>query len=209
LKFNDRRLDLLNVKYLVLSTSSPEFQRLHSSPRFSLAHKNGDVAALENKTVLPRAFLVPLKAVKVYPEIEDQLGLYRDPDFDPQQTFAVSQLPAVLKQPSEAAPASGLPLTNSVQVVRSRLNDVALRSAATGDSVLILSQTYYPGWKASIDGQPADLFPADMTLTGIRVPAGLHDVQVVFRPLSFKIGAALSIAAAVVLLTIALRPRNT
>ena len=208
LEFNDRRLDMLNVKYVVLASGSPEFARLKSTARFSLAYNDGYTAAFENKTVLPRAFMVPVKGVTAFPAIDDQIVFFRNSGFNPQQQFTVSQLPAVLKEPGEE-PGSGLPLTRSVEIVGSHVNDIELRASTPETSVLILSQTYYPGWKALVDGQRTDVFQVDLSLMGVRIPTGLHDVQFLFRPTSFQIGAVLSFASAIVLLGLALWPSTT
>jgi hypothetical protein len=205
LEFNDRRLDMLNVKYIVLRSASPEFAHLKSSLRFSLAYNDGYTAAFENKTVLPRAFIVPTKGVTTLADIDNQLAFFRNSGLNPQEKFTVSQLPVVLKEPAEE-PGSGLPLTRSVEVVGNHVNDIELRASTPETSVLVLSQTYYPGWKALVDGRRTEVFRVDLSLTGVRIPPGVHDVQFLFRPTSFQIGAVLSIASAIALLGIAVWP---
>ena len=59
-------------------------------------------------------------------------------------------------------------------------------------ALLILSETYYPGWQARVDGQPVPLFRADYILRAVPVPAGEHTVELAFQPLSFTIGAIIS-----------------
>jgi hypothetical protein len=205
--FKDRRFDLLNVKYVVIPTGSPEFERFNSVGRYSLAYNNGDIAAFENKTVLPRAFLVPVKGMAVLPEIKDQLGVIRDSTFDPQQTFTVFTPPAALK-PQPQLSINNLPLSRQADIVSSHLNDISIRVASPDDSVLILSQTYYPGWHAEIDGNRREVFRTDLTLTGVLVPAGLHDVRIVFRPNTFVLGAVLSAISALVLLFLSSAPAS-
>jgi hypothetical protein len=205
LEFNDRRLDMLNVKYVVVPNGSPEFAHLKSALRFSLAYNDGYTAAFENKTVLPRAFIVPAKGVTPLGKIDNQLGFFRNSALNPQQKFTVSQLPAVLEEPAEEA-GSGLPLTRSVEIEGNHANDIELRASTPETSVLVLSQTYYPGWKALVDGRRTDVFQVDLSLTGVRIPPGVHDVQVFFRPTSFQVGAVLSIASTMVLLGIAVWP---
>jgi len=41
---------------------------------------------------------------------------------------------------------------------------------------MVLSQTFYPGWKALVDGTQTDVFPVDIAPTGIVLSAGTHDV---------------------------------
>jgi uncharacterized membrane protein YfhO len=73
-------------------------------------------------------------------------------------------------------------------------------------SLLVVSQIYYPGWRATVSGERVPVVAANYALTGIPVPAGDHEVRFVFDPASFKIGLAitiLSILMAVALIALA------
>ena len=52
---------------------------------------------------------------------------------------------------------------------------------------------YYPGWQAFIDGEKTQIFQANYLFQAIQVPAGSHEVVFKFRPLSFFIGAIVSL----------------
>ena len=65
LKSTDRRIDMLNVKYLVLTPQAPEFPQFAAMDRFRQVFNNGYVAIFENKRVLPRAFVVPASGIEV------------------------------------------------------------------------------------------------------------------------------------------------
>ena len=82
--------------------------------------------------------------------------------------------------------------------VARRNNSFQLKVDAENDSVLVVSQTYYPGWRAWVDGQEAQIVPADYALTGIAVTAGSHDVRFAYQPRSFQLGIAITIAALLV-----------
>lgn len=71
-------------------------------------------------------------------------------------------------------------------------NALSVAVATPIPALLILSETYYPGWQATVDGQSAPILRADYILRAIPVPAGQHTVELTFRPLSFIIGAFLS-----------------
>ena len=107
------------------------------------------------------------------------------------------------------------------QPIKSPRDDVAIEEAGTNrydfriqssaKSLLVVSQVYYPGWRATVDGERVPVvLAANYALTGIPVPAGDHEVHFVFDPASFKIGLAitiLSILMAVALTVLAeLRP---
>ena len=50
-----------------------------------------------------------------------------------------------------------------------------------------------------MDGKPAEVFPADIALTGIALPSGIHTVELVFRPTTFIVGAGLTLSAAFII----------
>jgi uncharacterized membrane protein YfhO len=66
--------------------------------------------------------------------------------------------------------------------------------------LLVLSDTFYPGWKAYVDGKKATIYPTDLALRSVFLPAGEHTVEFVFSPGSFKLGSAITIASFAVLL---------
>jgi uncharacterized membrane protein YfhO len=67
------------------------------------------------------------------------------------------------------------------------------------DGYLVLTDAYYPGWAATVDGQPTEIERADITFRAVKVPAGQHRVEMYYQPPSFAIGAAISIGAVVAL----------
>ena len=79
---------------------------------------------------------------------------------------------------------------------------VMLDVDAARPGFVVLTDTYYPGWKASVDGHAADIKPANVAFRAVRVPAGKHVVSFRYRPLSFLIGGAISAIA--LLITVAL-----
>ena len=66
-----------------------------------------------------------------------------------------------------------------------------------GRSLLVVSDSYYPGWRAAVDGRPAPLLRTNVLLRGVPVPAGRHQVRLWFDPLSVRLGFALSALALV------------
>jgi hypothetical protein len=63
---------------------------------------------------------------------------------------------------------------------------------AAGTHLLVLSQIYYPGWQARLDGQPVELRRVNVVQQGLVVPAGAHTVEVAFVPVSFWWGLVFS-----------------
>jgi uncharacterized membrane protein YfhO len=125
-----------------------------------------------------------------------QLERLREASFDPENSVIVSALPSF----SESA---GLTSSRKVEVTASGLNEVTVYAEVPVPSVLVLSQTYYPGWKAFINGKQADVFDANLLLTGVGIGPGAHEVRFVFDPLSFKIGALLTVVSAIIIMALA------
>jgi uncharacterized membrane protein YfhO len=65
---------------------------------------------------------------------------------------------------------------------------------------MFLSETYYPGWRAKVDGREARIFPADYAFRAVFVPAGRHEISFWYQPVSFRTGVYVSISAALVFL---------
>jgi len=66
------------------------------------------------------------------------------------------------------------------------------RYRAEQPAVLRLAVPFFPGWRAEVDGQDQPVFALDGALTGVRVPAGSHDIVFRYRPNWFTAGAAIS-----------------
>ena len=71
---------------------------------------------------------------------------------------------------------------------------------ATGPGLLVLSEVYHAGWKATVDGVPAEVVEADGVLRGVYLQEGTHDVEMVYRPRAVMVGATITGAALVLCL---------
>jgi uncharacterized membrane protein YfhO len=76
-----------------------------------------------------------------------------------------------------------------VEFISEANNRLVLQATAEEDSLLVLSDTYYPGWKAFVDGKKTKIYRANYTFRAIPLSAGLHRIEFVYDPLSFKLGA--------------------
>ena len=89
-------------------------------------------------------------------------------------------------------------------------NRLELEADLRRAALVVCSEVFYPGWEAQVDGRPAPLLEADYILRAVPVPAGKHAIVLRFRPRSFLLGLAVSLAslAAAGLCLAALRPRR-
>ena len=81
---------------------------------------------------------------------------------------------------------------DKILVTRHDASRVTLRANMACDGVVILSDMYYPGWKALVDRKPVEIHQVNLAMRGVAVPAGSHEVRFVYRPASVYAGAGLT-----------------
>ncbi len=166
---------LMNVRYVV-------DRRDIGDPGLKLVFDGGERKVFEVNDPFPRAWLV--SKVEVLEDDEAAAARLAADEFDLRQAAVV---PAPLPQPLAEA-ASG-----AVTLSRVGPADLAVTVDAVGPHLLVISQVYYPGWLAMIDGQPAPVWRVNVVQQGVVVPAGRHTVKIIYRPSSFWWGCLLSI----------------
>jgi hypothetical protein len=72
---------------------------------------------------------------------------------------------------------------------------LALDAPAPAGAALVVSENYYPGWKATVNGQPAKVGRADFTLIGVELPAGARTVELSFDSAPYDTGKTVTLAA--------------
>jgi hypothetical protein len=190
LKLKDRRVDMLNTRYLLVPSVDPVTTELRSqTDRFRFVFAAGHTDVLENLHALPRAFIVPASGIEVIADEALQLERVKQPSFNPEHSV-------ILAKAGNDISNSGGSATNSdkasVEWIHRDTNSFQLKVNAPTPGVLVASQIYYPGWKASIDGASVPVVPANYALTAISLPSGEHDVRFFYDPASIRIGATVS-----------------
>ena len=66
----------------------------------------------------------------------------------------------------------------------------------TQPGYLVLTDTYYPGWQATVDGEPTEILPANHAFRAVELSAGDHTIIFEYAPLSFRLGAWITLGAA-------------
>ena len=184
-------LGLLNVRY-VAAEFPIAAQGLHEVGRF------GATYLYENSQAFPRAFVVGrVEPVEDFPAA---LAWLRSRDAGELGSVAVVEGGEML--------ASGEVESTIVWEQRSP-NRLTLRVTLSRPGFLVLSQVWYPGWEASLDGRPAQVWRADVILSGVYLSSGEHTVTFSYRPLLTYVGGCVSGTTLVVLcLAMATRSRN-
>jgi hypothetical protein len=158
------------------------------SPRFNtlLQANPPSPYVYENSQAFSRAWLV--HAAEVFTDGNALLNRLVSPTFD------ASHL-ALLNAPlsaGQALTASSSSTSDSVQIVDYQPESVFIVTNSLAPGLLMLSDQYFPGWEATVDGQPSAILQADDALRAVYVPAGQHSVHFSYQPLSFRLGAIAS-----------------
>ena len=93
---------------------------------------------------------------------------------------------------SAHVPFAGLDDAGTAQLISSTPNRLMLKAEIRRPSFLVLSEVYYSGWEATVDGRPAPLLKADYILRAVPLMPGEHSVELRFRPGSLVWGLAIS-----------------
>lgn len=154
----------------------------------------------ENLRAMPRAWLA--SEVLSVPA-EEALRIIKQskmPDgsrFEPART-------ALVEEPFTLKGGAG----GSVEILNLSSSHIELRTSSSSPAFLVLSDIYYPGWRARVDDAEAHLYQADFALRGVAVPAGNHTIRLEFRPQTLYYGllfSSLSLVVIIILLFVLAR----
>jgi len=165
------------------STQVNRFQNTRYRPAFS----DGRTTVYENLTALPRAYLVP--AARLMPPPQPVIEYMSSGAFDPRRE-------AILEEPFEPgklSPTVAQDDLGSVKIEAESGEQIALSVEANHNALLVLADTYYPGWQATLDDQPVHIYRANYLFRGIFVPAGQHRVVFRFKPQPLLMGVMISV----------------
>jgi len=154
----------------------------------------GDYAPAYNAGALGNAWFVDEVVPAASPD--EEIAFLGSVDLRHQAVIG-RDMPAV-----KAAPADS---TDSIVLTSYAPNELRYHYQAAGDRLAVFSEIYYPdGWKAQVDGVPAEVLRADWTLRAMALPAGGHDIVMRFEPDSYRIGAGISRASSITLILLLL-----
>ena len=213
-------IDLCGVKYITSVTPLEENKKfeliyarlegLKGKKKYLL--KENTIKLYKNRSPLARAWLV--KDFKVM-DSQTILWMMIQKEFHPGREVFLEEEPKWINPPSPprrrqsgygasatftkgglgglnvGEPLGRLP--QRVQMMSETNNRLDLQVNAGENSLLVLSDTYYPGWKAFVDGKETKIYRANYTFRAIPLNAGTHQVEFVYDPTSFKLGAGVTI----------------
>jgi hypothetical protein len=167
--------DLLNVRYFL--TSSGE-------QRPGAVYQDAWWKVYENPTGYPRAWVVHTAWLEPSDKAAAEgLGAA---GFDARRAALVEK-PVTLDAAVDGA-------AEPVTYPAVEANRMAMEVRAASRGMLVMSENYYPGWRATVNGRPAEIYRVDGALRGVVLPAGFSRVTLDYAPASVYWGGALSLA---------------
>ncbi len=183
-------LDLLNVRYVVLpADDTPKYAPGPGffDPEMSSVYLGDGVNIFKNPDAMPRAWIVH-SARQSGPE--ETLDLLSIGEIDPRETALLEESPPSLEEPEAPSTAS---------VTEYEANRMEVETSTDADGLLIVSEIYYPAWKAYIDGEPVEIKRANYLFRSIPVPAGEHTVELRYESWTLRAGIFISFLTTLVL----------
>jgi hypothetical protein len=182
------------------------FTRINND-RFKLVSSHDGILSYENTTALDRQFLVNhIKWVTERPVILDFLKVHAK-ELGDLVVLEDAQKEEFEKLFSRLAPNAGglqsivFDKSGTLNVQRSpgttsgshiaQFTNLLLQVQASKPALLVVSDIYYPGWQAFLDGIECPIFRADYLFRAVLIPSGRHIVEFKYQPFSFALGVTL------------------
>lgn len=171
-----QRDDLMNIRYRIMPASTPDPGAIYQDAHWKI---------YRDDTAFPRAWVV--HDVVVNSSDDDTWSRIRKGSVDPHHVALVpGRLPVTL---DEGASGDTLHFTSY------QPDSMSLDVQAAGSGLLVFSEIYYPGWRATVNGQDAEVLRVDGGLRGILLKRGANRVVLTYVPVGQYAGAAISLIA--------------
>ena len=177
----NRVFEMLNVKYVVDGAFKPEIE---TAPEFSGVGLDPErnLRVLLDHNYFPRAYFVD--GVRPAWDPADALHLLNTADLRHQ---------VVLVHPPSGLVLGRVFLPARIQSYRNR--EVVLEMTNPVPGYLILSDVYFPGWQARVDGRPTRILSANYLVRAVPLEPGSHRVVFTYRPWPWRLGATVSLCS--------------
>ncbi|MCC6763040.1 MAG: YfhO family protein [Deltaproteobacteria bacterium] len=188
-----KALDVLSLRYWVEHRASGGHLALGApaSPWRLVPDVAGlDYLLYEHAAPLPRAY-VATHFVHVA-DAAASLAAVLMPTFDPRSTVVVEREPDPMESDPRGTIATAV---TPARVVRYEPREVQIEADVDAPGYLVLTDTYYPGWQATVDGMATPIYAANHVVRAVRVTAGHHVVTFRYEPASVRTGLLISLAA--------------
>jgi hypothetical protein len=202
-------MDLMSTRFFVVPFGSHELKHLFEASRkpgsavglAALEHPPaaGLAAVFESDAALPRAYFVA--RARVLKDPAAVLRAIEAPAFDPRSEVVLELAPG--NAPPEVGDSRG-----SVEILAHEPERVELLVESDGPGLVVLTDSFFPGWSARAGGQELPIHRANFLFRAVPVPGGRSRIVFEYRPTSVRLGIALGAATAAGLIAAAVRMRS-
>jgi hypothetical protein len=172
----------LNVKYVLTRAGDPSYARM-----LGTVHAE-EMSISQMQQYVERAIVVRPYQVASADEVLEQM---RGGAFDPRTVVLLEEEP-----PGAIAGDRPAADADSVRITSYAPDRVTLEARLAEPGFVVLLDTWFPGWRLHVDGEPAPLIRADYNFRAVRLGAGTWQLAFDYRPASFVVGATLSLMVA-------------
>lgn len=175
-------LNLVGVK-LVAHYSENQAKGIFENESFKLIWQEPPFYVYENKKAFSRAFLV---SESIYAESDQEsIKLVLSPKVDLSQKVVLEEQIELSEINSQDK--------GKAQIVNYSPNKVVIKVATSKNQFLVLTDPYYPAWRAKIDNQSTKIYPANHAFRAVVIPPGEHEVVFEYQSSTFKVGAGITL----------------
>ncbi len=206
-------LDLAAVRYMATIATGPAAPPLLADdPRLPLVHADQWIRIYQNTAALPRVRIVH-QALHVADQAAARHAVRaaaRRSAHAADTAFAAG----VFVEPDAAGrfPPSVTPPDANDEAVRivddSDPDRLLIEARLASPGLVVIADTFYPGWRAWVDGVETPIHPANLLFRAVHVPPGAHAIELRYEPLSFRAGLAVGAVAALICLVLFRRSRR-
>lgn len=181
-KNRQRLMDILGIKYVLHKSTNGATSDTLTFPEgdYSLVWSDSVWQIYENLKSVPRVYF----ASTIYVETRKDaiLSHLLSDSFNPSNSVVLE----------EGVSLQTLPQTGTVKITSYTPNKIEISVNTQRESMVVLTDNYYSGWEAAIDGNETKIYRANYTFRAIKVPEGKHEITFSYEPKSFQYGMLIS-----------------
>lgn len=185
-------IDFYNIKYLVDKYDLAKMCPHKYEPVVGFIGNQSVkfVGLFRNKNVFPRAFFVT--EYVTMPDSKEILKRMEEID--------LSKKVILEEDPGFTSYSQTQQVGADVKITNYQTQEIELEARVKGDGLLVMSEIYYPGWHAYVDGKEVKIFRANYVFRAIKLTPGNHHVKFAYSPKSVKIGLLITILSVIALI---------
>lgn len=194
-------INLLDVKYVVHKAADGRAGWTfpfwaYPDNKFSQIYKDNSYEIYQNSKTFGHAFLVGKYEVNNNPQ--GIINILTSKSTDLRNEIVLEENSGIQQEDGDMG---------SAKIVKYLPNEINIEVSAAHSGLLFLSDSYYNGWKATVDGVNTKIYRADYAFRAVVVPQGQHTIKFTYQPFSFILGIYLAIAGLLGVITFSLIPR--